>query len=272
MQQRNPSLRTMVRYSLFFDPMSQWLESAIRAGHFGTIAQLQVNYRHPVNIAGNKAWKLDRHMQGDAIGMAIIHAVYQCVRLMAPQSQPVGVFATCCQKMVRPFETEPIWNILIRFANGAAAMVCGNIDFSKGYDLCHHLSGSEGAFIYDSLVERPDKVRYWSATATDGNWVRPLDKTRCPPSLCWPDDMALPDSGDVIHHQTRQTIDHFIDAIRSGKSSPLSFDNSAIVGEIGWAARLSAAVGREVALPLNYTSASTFFAKEDARFRAAIPL
>jgi predicted dehydrogenase len=255
MQQRYPSLYTLVRYSLFFDPMSQWLEHAIRDGQFGTIAQLQVNYRHPVNIVGNRVWKLNRDIQGDAIGMAIIHAVYQCVRLLAPQTRPVAVFATCRKAIVRPFQAEPIWNLLIRFENGAAATIAGNIDFGNGYDLYHNLSGSAGAFIYDSLVERAEKVRYWSASTTDGNWVRPLDRVRCPEPLIWSTEMALPDSGDVLHHQTQQTIQHFVDAIRFKKASPLSFVNSAIIGEIGWAARISAATGREVMLPLDHRSA-----------------
>jgi predicted dehydrogenase len=241
--------------------MSQWLKNAIRDGQFGTIAQLQVNYRHPVNIAGNKVWKLDRDMQGDAISMAIIHAIYQCVSLLETQTHPVGVYATCRKAMERPFQTEPIWNLLIRFDNGAAATILGNIDFGNGYDLGHNLSGSWGAFIYDSLVDRPEKVRYWSATTTDGNWIRPLDAIRCPEHLRWPVDMALPDSGDVLHHQTQQTIDHFIESIRSGKSSPLSFVNAAIIGEIGWAARVSAITGREVALPLDYPSVAELLAE-----------
>ena len=58
LERRNPSQITMVDYILHFDSMERRLAQMIAEGAFGKVTQLQVNYRHPVNIAGEKAWKL----------------------------------------------------------------------------------------------------------------------------------------------------------------------------------------------------------------------
>jgi antitoxin component of RelBE/YafQ-DinJ toxin-antitoxin module len=44
-----------------------------------------VNYRHPINIAEDKVWKLSREIMGDAIGMGIIHALSVMLNIMAAQ-------------------------------------------------------------------------------------------------------------------------------------------------------------------------------------------
>ena len=81
---------------------------------------------------------------------------------------------------------------------------------------------TEGAFVFDSLLEREQKVRYWSAEATGGRWIRPLDPARCETegdaSLAWPSDLSTPDSGDVIHHQTAEAVAHFLGHVRRARS------------------------------------------------------
>ena len=187
----------------------------------------------------------------------------------SPQAKPVGVFATSTPARVRGFEADPIWNILIRFDNGATGFCFGNIDYSNGYDAYHNLFGTEGGFVFDSQVERTRKVRLWSAKETGRKWIWPLDRNRCESEgvghLAWPDDTITPDSGDVIHHQTAACVGHFIDCIREDRTSPLSFVRSAPVAELGWAAQISAARGIEVSLPLDYKMASRFFEKQEDR-------
>ena len=56
-----------------------------RNGEFGTITQIQVNYRHPINIAGDKVWKLAGARMGDAIGMGIVHSLSAMMNIMAAQ-------------------------------------------------------------------------------------------------------------------------------------------------------------------------------------------
>jgi predicted dehydrogenase len=265
-EQENPGLKTMVDYILYFDTMETYLRERVEAGAFGRIIQIQVNYRHPINIAGDKAWKLQQDVMGDAIGMGIVHALFAIHYLMSPQAKPVGVFATSAPARVRGFEADPIWNILIRFDNGATGFCFGNIDDSNGYDAYHNLFGTEGGFVFDSQVERTQKVRLWSGKETGGKWIWPLDRSRCESTgaghLAWPDDTILPDSGDVIDHQTAACVGHFIDCIREDRISPLSFVRSAPVAEIGWAAQISATKGVEVSLPLDYETASRFFERE----------
>jgi predicted dehydrogenase len=254
LQRRHPELISYVDYILYFDQMERKLRTMVARGTFGTVSQIQVNYRHPVNISGDKAWKLKKHIMGDAIGMGINHALSVMLFAMASQGKPVEVYATSQQARVRGFEADPVWNILIRFDNGASGFCFGNIDNGNGYDAYHNLYGTDGAFVFDSGLERAQKIRYWSAKETGGKWIYPLDAERCwhngAANFAWPADSTTPDSGNVIDHQLGSAIDHFLSAVKSGSASPLSFTGAAGVAEVGWAAQASAASGKPVRLPL----------------------
>jgi predicted dehydrogenase len=256
----NPQLTTFVDYILYFDLMEQRLRKMVADGLFGQIVQLQVNYRHPVNISGDRTWKLRKDVMGDAIAMGINHALSAMLWIMqANGAKPVGVIATSLNANVRGFEADPTWNILVRFDTGACGLCLGNIDNGNGYDACHNLFGTQGAFVFDSGQDRPHKVRFWSRQATAGKWVWPLDAQRCAAegTQPWPADTTTPDSGDVVEHQTAACVGHFIEHVAAGRKSPLGFAASRVIGEIGWAARLSAQFGgQEVAVPLDYARAA----------------
>ncbi|MCB1088168.1 MAG: Gfo/Idh/MocA family oxidoreductase, partial [Verrucomicrobiae bacterium] len=85
LEKANPSLITMVDYLMNFDTLEHRIQDMARRGDFGTITQIQVNYRHPINIAGDKVWKLAAGRMGDAIGMGIIHSLSVMVNIMAAQ-------------------------------------------------------------------------------------------------------------------------------------------------------------------------------------------
>ncbi|MGP1419019.1 MAG: Gfo/Idh/MocA family protein [Sphaerochaetaceae bacterium] len=253
----NRNLMTMVDYVLFFNPMEQALISLSEAGEFGRIHQIQVNYRHPVNISGDKVWKLSKQIMGDALGMGINHAVSSIVNIMHPQARPVAVYASSENSGVRGFEVDPVWSIMIRFDDDSTALCLGNIDVENGYDLFHCVAGSRGGFIFDSRLEIPDKIRLWFDDLTDGKWVYPLRKNFTSDKTllqAFKPGMMLPDSGHVLDHQLKLAIKHFLDSVRTGKESPLSFNNSRIIAEIGWAAQVSAKTHREVALPISGTN------------------
>ena len=243
-----PRQVTFVDYILYFDPTEQRLRRLIADGALGEVTQIQVNYRHPINITGGKAWKLETDKMGDAIGMGINHALSVMLFALAPQARPVRVYATSTAARVRPFESHPIWNILVEFNTGAAGFCFGNIDSANGYDATHSVYGTRGAFCFDSLQDRPRKIRYWSQDLTGGAWVHPLDPA-CPPAQAWPADLATPDSGNVIHHQTEGCLDHFLGCVRESRPSPLGFDHAAVVADVGWAARRSAETRLPVDLP-----------------------
>lgn len=258
LERANPHLITFVDYLLNFDTMETQLKQRIADGELGQITQIQVNYRHPINIDGDKKWKLDADLMGDAIGMGIIHSLSVMVNVMAAQTRPISVFARSQKALVRPFEPDAIWSILVGFDNGATGFCAGNIDTANGYDAHHHIVGTDGAFIFDSLLDRPQKIRLWSNRNTNGRWIYPLDPERCATDGVepWPADTTTPDSGDVMNHQTHRCVDHFIECIKSGKQSPLSFANSAHIAEIGWAALISAKIQRPVTLPLKQDHAA----------------
>ena len=248
-----PELVTLVDYILHFDSMEERLRRMVAEDTFGTISQIQVNYRHPINIAGDKKWKLDGELMGDAIGMGIIHALSVMVKVMEPQARPVRVYATSQAARVRPFEQPAIWSIQVSFDNEASGFCFGNIDTANGYDAYHSLSGTRGGYLFDSLLDRPQKIRLWSESLAGGQWIYPLDPERCSAqgAEAWPDDTTTPDSGDVIEHQTGEVIAHFFDCIASGTQSPLSFVNSANIADVGWAALASARSGQAIDLPFS---------------------
>jgi predicted dehydrogenase len=246
----NPHLRTFVDYILYFDTFEQRLKQMVSDGAFGKVTQIQVNYRHPINIAGDKAWKLKRDVMGDAISMGINHAVSVVLFAMASQARPVKVYATSMPAQVRPFEADPIWNLHITFDNGACGLIFGDIDSGNGYDAYHNIKGAEGGLVFDSQSDRTRKVRYWNQRLTQGQWIYPLDTEGCKADGAepWPADTTTPDSGNVIEHQTGAVVAHFIDCIRTGRPSPLSFDRCAVVAEVGWAAQVSAITGQAIDL------------------------
>jgi predicted dehydrogenase len=268
LERGNPELISFVDYILYFDTMEKRIVDMARDGTFGAISQLQVNYRHPVNIEGAKAWKLSAGSVGDAIGMGIIHSLFVMVNIMKTQNaRPAQIMAVSSPIQKRPFEIPAVWDIQITFDNGATGICQGNIDHSNGYDAYHNIHGTEGGLIFDSLLDRPQKIRFWSSNATEGAWVYPLDPDRCRrdgvEEHLWPADTTTPDSGDVMDHQTDACVGHFISCIQKKQPSPLSFNNSAGVSELAWAAQMSAALHRPVPLPLNQESAAKFFSPDE---------
>lgn len=257
-----PELITFVDYLMNFDTMENQLRQMVKDGAFGRLTQVQVNYRHPVNITGEKVWKLRREQIGDAIGQGIIHSLSVLVNILEAQGDhPVWVFASSSEIHNRGFEVPAVWNIQVGFASGAAGFCFGNIDHANGYDAYHNLHGTKGGFIFDSYLPRPAKVRYWSEKETKGAWVVPLDPTADQaPAHLWPPDTTTPDSGDVMNHQTARCVDHFLQCIHKGQQSHLSFERSAVVAEVGWAALMSAKTQRPVNVPIEASEAKAFFA------------
>ncbi len=264
LERDNPDLKTQVNYLMYFDPLEDRVKSMVAEGAFGMITQIQINYRYPIATAGTMAWKLKKDIMGDSIGMGTVHALSSIINIMSPQTKPAAVFATNLGSQVKGFEAEPIYNILIKFDNGAAGFCFGNIESSGGLDIYHNLSGTKGGFVFDPQAgSQQDKVRYRSEENTKGEWVWPLNKQRCIEegfeNLVWGNDTPLSDSSAAALLRVGESVNHFIDSVKTGNNSFLSFDNSSVVAEIGWAAQMSAASGREIPLPLDRETAKEFF-------------
>ncbi len=267
LENSNPNQVTYVDYLMNFDSLEKQIQGMVQRGDFGTITQIQVNYRHPVNISEDKVWKLSATQIGDAIGMGIIHSFSVMLNIMLAQgAKPVSVYASNSSIHTRPFEIPALWNLHIAFSNGGTGFCFGNIDQANGYDAYHNIHGTSGGLIFDSYLNFQQKIRFWSLQSTKGKWVYPLDPDRCMldgmEEHVWPAETTTPDSGDVMSHQTGACLEHFLNCITSGKQSFLSFANSAVVAELGWAAQISAARNLPVTLPLDWQDASYFFSKE----------
>ncbi|HZY63550.1 MAG TPA: Gfo/Idh/MocA family oxidoreductase, partial [Edaphobacter sp.] len=260
LSRQNPHLISFVDYVLYFNPMEQKLMEMVRTGLLGELTQVQVNYRHPINISDRRAWKLHKDVMGDAISMGINHAVSVITWIFAANGQhPIAVYATSEKARIRPFEPDAIWNITIHFSGGGTAFCFGNIDFNNGYDAYHNVTGTKGAFVFDAVQPLSNKVRYSSQDLARGQWIWPLDTEQCAArglsAFAWPPTLTLPDSGNVLDHGLDDAIDCYIESVKTSTSSPLSIIHSAAITEISWAAQLSAATGKRISLPLDTESA-----------------
>jgi len=249
LEKEKDNLICIIDYIMFFDDMENKLHEMCQKKYFGQITQIQVNYRHPVNIAGDKAWKLRRDIVGDGIGMGPIHSIFTLCWHMQPDA-PVGVYAASMEARVRGFEVPPVWNIMIEFESGATGIVQGNIDNGNRYDAYHNIYGTKGGFVFDSQTEDHFKVKYWSEEFTDGEWVYPFNPELTEEKFQW-GNIKSPDSGDVIHHQTTECVGHFVDCIVNKKKSPLSFAGARYAAEIAFAAMVSDKLKKRVELPLD---------------------
>ena len=270
-EKKNPDLKTFVNYLMIFDPMQNRLKKMIARNEFGRITQIQINYRYPINTAGAMSWKLKKGIMGDSIGMGTVHSLSAIINVMSPQAHPVAVYATNLESQINGFEAEPIYNILIRFNNGTTGFCFGDIETSKGLDFYHNISGTEGGFVFDNQQELKNKVRYCSDKKTQGKWIWPLDSEKCRregfESSAWETGTALTDSPEAAELRLTECIEHFIRSVKNNEKSDLSFENSSIVAQVGWAAQMSAATGKEIPLPLDNKKAGDFFNKSETEYK-----
>ncbi len=247
----HPELITMTNYTLFFDQLAQIIKKMLDRRMFGEITQMQINYRHAVNIKGDKAWKLKKDFIGDALGMGITHAVFLMCHYFSP-IKPVSVFACSQKSTTGRFEVHPIWSMLISFENGSSGMVLGDIENGNSYDLYQNILGTKGGLVFDSQTKFETRLKYW-ADETNREWVYPFDheneRKKGQDNHCLPTDISMPTSGDVVHHSTEESLDYFLEHIENKKDPYLGFENMRIVQDINFAAQLSAKIKKSVDIP-----------------------
>ena len=108
---------------------------------------------------------------------------------------------------------------------------------------CHVGAAFGGSSQYGYIQQDGNAFQVFTL-ADNGAWYQ--NNCQYPPAVM---TTAGHGFGDQICVQLN--TEHFLKCVRAGEPSPLSFANAAIVGEIGWAARLSASSGKPVALPLS---------------------
>ena len=241
-----PHLVTMTDYIFHFDGMMERLCGLVDRGALGRLLQVQCNYRSAVNVSGNRAWKLKKELVGDAIGMAITHALFTLLRIVG-KARPREVLAISHPGTSGQWEVPPVWNILVRFDDGCCGVVLGDIETRNGYDVNMHVHGSAGAFVFDSQAERGQSVRF-RCEETAGTWIKPMDPN-CDVAHRWPTDLTTPISGDIIQRAVTACVNHFVGCIHTRTQSPLAFATIRTVQDLSFAAQESAALGRAVAIP-----------------------
>lgn len=253
LDESNPDLITFVDYILQFDDMEKKLHQMIEQNIFGEISQIQINYRHAINIAGKKIWKTGV----EAIGMGPIHSVHLVLWHMIDRKLE-SVYVSSMAPQGNLYKVPPIYDVHMQFDNGASGIIPSNIETPNGYDVYHSIFGTDGWFIFDpqAYVSTEDpsvnfKIRYKSRKKTADKWIYPLHKDLSDPSDQWPAGMSFPDSGDIINTKTKEGINHFIECIKNGTKSPLGFSDSFQTAETVFAILVSANCKNSVSLPLD---------------------
>jgi len=253
LDESNPGLITFVDYILQLDDMEKKLHQMIKDKIFGEISQIQINYRHAINITGKKIWKTGV----EAIGMGPIHSVHLVLWHMMDRNLE-SVYVSSMAPQANLYKVPPIYDVHMQFDNGASGIVPSNVETPNGYDVYHSIFGKDGWFIFDpQAYVSPDdhsvnfKIRYKSRKTTDDKWIYPLHKDLCERSERWPEGMSFPDSGDIINTKTKEAIDHFVECIKHEKKSPLGFSESFRTAETVFAILLSAACKQPVSIPMD---------------------
>ncbi len=253
LDESNPGLITFVDYILQFDDMEKKLHQMIEQNIFGEISQIQINYRHAINIAGKKIWKTGV----EAIGMGPIHSVHLVLWHMIDRELE-SVYVSSMAPQGNLCKVPPIYDVHMQFDNGASGIIPSNIETPNGYDVYHSIFGTDGWFIFDpqAYVSTEDpsvnfKIRYKSRKTTADKWIYPLHKDLSDPPDQWPEGMSFPDSGDIINTKTKEGINHFIECIKNGRKSPLGFSDSFQTAETVFAILVSANCKNSVSLPLD---------------------
>lgn len=210
---------------------SQFLttKAVIDRGLLGRIHYGEIDYFHGIGPwYGQYRWNIKKEMGGSSLLTAGCHALDALLLCMGDDVEEVTSYSTgSANPDFKKYEYDTSSVTILKFSDGRVGKCASVVDCLQPYYFHVHLVGSEG-----SLLDN----RFHSMK------LGGLDKAK------WSDlSMKMLDSGDVSDHPYQAQFQAFFDAMRKGKTMPLTgLDQAMKTHEVIFAADRSAEIGRPV--------------------------
>jgi len=222
---REKGVTTHVGHICRYYPAVLGLWQFIRDGGIGDIFYCESDYWH--EIVG--AWKVAVKTGGSALLMGGCHAV-DLVRWMVGEEKEIKeVFAYSNKAAWRKeFEYDPTVCLIMKYEDGTIGKVATSLECNMPYVFHLQANGTRGTIRNNGIYSEkfPSQKDFMSIPA------------------------EYPDDWDVAQHPFPVEVDYFVDCIRKGEESQLSFPRALKTYEVIFAAEQSAREGKPVSLPL----------------------
>jgi predicted dehydrogenase len=221
-------VKSIVGFVLRWNELLETAKELIADGTIGEPFYAEFDYMHAIT-PDYSCYEWSRHADtgGSILQVGGCHAVDGLRWLVRAEPTEVVALST---RVREDFEQETTIVLLVKYANGALAKVCGSYDNASPYIYNMKLYGRNGTLVNDQL---------WSSRSVpqQEGW-RTLAVER-------------PDSGDVTAHPFQQEVDHFVDVLLLDEPCVIDIDEAMKTFELIEAAdRSAAAGGSPVRLPL----------------------
>ena len=226
---KKAGVKSVVSFVLRWNPLVQTLHHRRVAGDFGRIVYAEADYMHEVGYLRPPGhWGRYQKNVGSSMLSGGSHAM-DCIRwLTGKDVESVSAYSTPVCLEERGFDFPLTTAAVLQMADGVVGRVTATMEAHMPYVFHMSLQGDEGAARNNQF--------YSSAFPCLTGF---MDIPTVPP-----------DSGDVAHHPFQGEIDHIVDCILKDEDSYADIFDSINTHEACFAADISAAEGRPVALPL----------------------
>lgn len=217
------NLTTQVGHVVRYYPAVAGLHSLIRRGAIGEVFYCESGYWHEIK----GAWKVRRETGGNALLMAGCHSVDMVRWMVGEADDVVEVSAASVPARRRTdFEYDPTMTVTMRFHSGAVGNVSVCLESNMPYVFHLQVNGTGGTVRNNGIYS------HW--------FPGQRDFMRLP--------ATYPDDWEVSHHPFPEEVADFVDCIRTGRESDLSFRRALATYEVMFAAEESARLRQPVKL------------------------
>jgi predicted dehydrogenase len=226
---REAGVRTVVSFVLRWNPLFDFIKSALAQKTIGDVYYAEVDYLHGIGPWYKQyEWNIRKDIGGSSLLTAGCHAVDGLRWFLGKEAVEVMAMSNCSRGNPLKYEYAPNSVTLVRFADGTIGKVASSVECAMPYVFNIELFGEQGTIRNNQIFTR--------------NWPGQTGWATVP--------TVLPDSGDVSHHPFVPEVDHFVDCILSGTESHVNVADAVKTHEICLATEISARERRPVSLPL----------------------
>ncbi len=226
---KKAGVKSVVSFVLRWNPLVQTLHHRREAGDFGRIVYAEADYMHEVGYLRPPGhWGRYQKNVGSAMLSGGSHAM-DCIRWLTGKNvESVSAYATPVRLEEKGFDFPLTCAAVLQMEDGVVGRVTATMEAHMPYVFHMSLQGDAG-------TARNNQIYSTAFPGLTGFMDIPT---------------VPPDSGDVAHHPFQGEIDHIVDCILNDEDSYADIFDSINTHEACFAADISAAEGRTVALPL----------------------